>query len=377
MDLKQGVIIVGLVAVAGALIGANTAFDPDSVETISEKWDRSTHSDFASESFTHWDEDDPPVVPASCTKCHSTYGYLDYLGEDGSDASVVDSAAKTGSVVFCSACHNDNAHALTEVVFPSGATVAELGSEARCMVCHQGRQSTDQVTESLAGLPEDTVDENLGFINVHYAIAAATQAGGDARSGFQYPGWEYVGRYEHVPNVETCVECHDPHSQAVEPDACSPCHVSVSDYVDIRSIRKDPVDYDGDGDTDEGIRLEIIALEAGLYAAMQSYADTVIGTAIIYTHTFPYFFIDTNANGTVDSDEVNFGNQYPSWTPRLVKAAYNYHFAQEDPGKYAHNAKYVMQLLYDSIEDLAQEGSGAVGQFVRPASAGADGGASR
>ncbi len=40
------------------------------------------------------------------------------------------------------------------------------------------------------------------------------------------------------------------------------------------------------------------------------------------------------------------------WTPRMLKAAYNYQVSVKDPGAFAHGNKYIVQLLYDSIEDL-------------------------
>jgi hypothetical protein len=45
--------------------------------------------------------------------------------------------------------------------------------------------------------------------------------------------------------------------------------------------------------------------------------------------------------------------RYASWTPRLLKAAYNYQLVTKDPGAYAHNPVYAMQLLYDSLESLS------------------------
>jgi len=77
------------------------------------------------------------------------------------------------------------------------------------------------------------------------------------------------------------------------------------------------------------------------------------GKAIVYdSHAYPYFFTDVNANGKADPDEAIRTNSYKTWTPRLAKAAYNYQFVAKDPGGYAHNGRYVIQLLYDSIEDL-------------------------
>ena len=57
-------------------------------------------------------------------------------------------------------------------------------------------------------------------------------------------------------------------------------------------------------------------------------------------------------------DEANYGNQYRAWDPALLKASFNYQFWQKEPGAWAHNTHYVLQLLYDSIEDLGGDLSG-------------------
>ena len=100
-----------------------------------------------------------------------------------------------------------------------------------------------------------------------------------------------------------------------------------------------------------------------LYVAMQAYATESVGTGVVYdSHSHPYFFIDTNGNGEVDADEVNSGNRYNTWTPRLLRAAYNYQYVQKDPGAFTHNAPYILQVLYDSIEDIG----GDVSAMMRP-----------
>ena len=120
-----------------------------------ELWQESGHADATSESFIHWDEDG--AVPTSCAKCHSSSGYIDYL-QDGT----VNNAVPPGEVITCNACHNQLTQDLTSVVFEStgdtGAvppiakvTITGLGKEARCLVCHQGRQSTDSVNAYIRG----------------------------------------------------------------------------------------------------------------------------------------------------------------------------------------------------------------------------------
>ena len=92
---------------------------------------------------------------------------------------------------------------------------------------------------------------------------------------------------------------------------------------------------------------------------MNAYAADTVEAGIVYNGSaYPYFFIDSNANGQADEDEVNSDNRFTAWTPRLLRAAYNYQYASKDPGQFAHNGKYILQVLYDSIEDLGGDVSG-------------------
>ncbi len=50
-------------------------------------------------------------------------------------------------------------------------------------------------------------------------------------------------------------------------DSCLP----ATGREDVKDIRKSDVDYDGDGDVEEGIYGEIATLKEALYAALQSY----------------------------------------------------------------------------------------------------------
>ncbi len=322
-------------------------------------WAGSGHADASAEAFTHWDEDDPPEVPTSCAKCHSTDGYRDFLGVDGTEAGAVDKNAPIGTVVACIACHNEATATKDSVVFPSGVEIAGLGPESRCMECHQGRASAGTVDGKIEelGLADDldAPSEELGFTNIHYYAAAATQAGGAAMGGYQYEGKTYDAKFTHVAGYDTCNGCHDPHTLELRIEECSTCHTGVASADDLKDVRMygSAVDYDGDGNTDEGVYYEIEGLRELLYEAIQAYAEDVSGTPVVYdSHAYPYFFIDTDGDGEASEEEANYGNQYNAWTGRLTKAAYNYQVSVKDPGAYAHGGKYIIQLLYDSIEDL-------------------------
>lgn len=330
-------------------------------------WAASPHADRTADAFSHWNDDG--AVPVNCATCHSTPGFRDFVGADGSPAGVVDQPAPVGTAVACVACHNPATLNLKSVTFPSGVMVADLGREARCMTCHQGRESSDSVTEALAGFDDDTVSDKLRFINVHYAAAGATLMGSVARGAYQYPDKSYVGQAIHFEPYSTCIACHDMHTTEVRVDECVACHRDVTGAASLRQIRngRDKKDYDGDGDVTEGIAAEVSGLQGQLYAAIQSYARTVADTPIIYdAHSYPYFFVDSNGNGTADADEATYSNSYKAWTPRLVRAAYNFQFVEKDTGGYSHNAAYVLQVMYDSIEDLASKTDLATGAIQRP-----------
>jgi len=372
-SLLIGLILVGAALVLVACGGAATPTEeaapaepteapaPELVVPYEEAWASSPHADASAEAFRHWDEEDPQAVPVECAKCHSETGYVDFLGADGSAAGVVDKPAPIGTVVSCVACHNDVTLTKTSVVFPSGAEVTGIGDESRCMECHQGRASTVQVNEAIAAsgvADEDTVMPEAGFINIHYFPAGATLYGTIAQGGYQYDGKSYDANLRHAGGLNTCQSCHDTHTLEVKVESCTTCHEGAATAEDLKNIRMSGslADYDGDGDVEEGVYYEMDGLRTMLLAAIQAYGTEVADSAIAYTpDTYPYFFIDTNANGAVDGEEGAFPNAYKAWTPRLQKAAYNYQMSVKDPGAFAHGGKYIMQLLYDSIESLNEK----------------------
>jgi hypothetical protein len=334
-----------------------------------EAWAASGHSDETAEAFRHWDEEDPQEVPTSCAKCHTPTGYIDYLGGDGSEAGVVDANQPVSMEgITCTACHNEAAVSHTSVVFPSGVEITGLGGEARCMECHQGRASKTQIDEALtkfnvtedldtvpAAITEGDKESKLGFVNIHYFAAAATLYGGRVHGGYEYDGKLYDSKNDHVEGFNTCIGCHDQHSLEVKVDQCANCHEGVTSVEDLRNVRMiaSSKDYDGDGDTEEGIASEIAGLQEALYAGIQAYASEVGGTAIVYdAAAYPYFLADADGDGAGDKNENGGNVGYPAWTGRLLKAAYNYQLSVKDPGAFAHGNKYIIQLLFDSIEDL-------------------------
>jgi hypothetical protein len=109
---------------------------------------------------------------------------------------------------------------------------------------------------------------------------------------------------------------------------------------------------------------EIETLAQALYAQIQTYAKGKAGTGLVYdTNAYPYFYADKDGDGQPDKNDKGAPVAYNgTWTPRLLRAAFNYQYSQKDPGLYVHNPKYVIQFLIDSIADLG----GNVSAYTRP-----------
>jgi hypothetical protein len=323
------------------------------------------HFAASEEPFRHWDGEEAGMVPATCAKCHTASGLPTFLTEaaasrDGATGVNVQTHASSG--LNCATCHNDlttfTRREVAQVKFPSGAVLDTGNPDSNiCTLCHQGRESTVSVNATIAGsgAKDDEVSDQLSFRNPHYFAAGATLYGTEAKGAYEYEGQAYNGRLVHMPNVNTCVNCHNAHGLTVNVEACSACHTNVKSAEDLEAIRMTEGDFDGDGDATEGIAGEVATVEEALYAAIQAYAADKAGAAIVYdAAAYPYFFTDTNANGAVDEGE----EAYATWTPRLLRAAYNYQWVQKDPGAFAHNPMYILEVLYDSLKDVGGDVTG-------------------
>lgn len=236
------------------------------------------------------------------------------------------------------------------------------------MTCHQGRASKSavdkQITDFNATDPDAVVapktntdgsTTTFGFRNIHYFAAAATMYGDQVKGGYQYDGKAYDAKFAHTEGIDTCIDCHNQHTLQLRVEKCQICHgdngKSVETLVNIREPSSTK-DYDGDGDVTEGIAKEIAGLQEILYGSLQAYAKEVAGSGIVYDPaTYPYFLADADSDGKADEKE-GAAVGYANWTPRSLKAAYNYQVSIKDPGAFAHGGKYIIELLYDSIEDV-------------------------
>jgi basic membrane lipoprotein Med (substrate-binding protein (PBP1-ABC) superfamily)/predicted Zn-dependent protease len=338
-----------------------TAFDP--IQTNTLLWEGSPHANREAEAFIHWNQESPPEVNIACVKCHTQTGFLDYIGADGSSIEIVDATVPVGEVLECPTCHPNTTgyelHGIEKVLFLNDARLSfgPDDSNNTCIVCHQGRGSKKLLDEHIGNLTPDNRDNALSFMNNHHGMAGATLFGTEAQGAYEYDGQLYLGRYEHADSFKVCTDCHDPHSTQLNLAACATCHEgpfdSPEDLHQVRYVTDQMVDYDGDGDTQEGIYSEINTLSQLLLDAIQSYSQQQISKSIGYRgDVYPYFFLDTNNNGIIQDEEAVSENRLAPWTPRLLRAVYNYLWSVNDSGAYTHNPRYMIQILYDALKDL-------------------------
>jgi hypothetical protein len=314
------------------------------------------HFDGTSQSWRYWDG--AGAVPASCSTCHSATGLAFFLQHG------VQIAHEPSQGMACLTCHTDEVEfgliELENVTFPSGEVLSfGTSGDNMCAVCHQGRASGDTVNQRIGATGDDVINDRLGFVNIHYFSSAATRFGSEARGGYQYADKDYVGFFEHDMDVMTCTQCHDAHSGRIDiVNTCSDCHTGVA--TDRRHPRpalvrrrlrrhRQPVDrhllrhQEPAGDAVRG--------DPGLRPRRDRHADRLLRRAPVLLHRRRRRRRDQTRRGRAP-------NLYNQFTPRLLRAAYNYQYAKKDTGSYAHNGQYIIQLLHDSLEDLGVDVSG-------------------
>jgi hypothetical protein len=344
-----------------AVIGrGNLTIDGSEIGTASktQQWQLSAHAAADTEPFRHWDSEEDIEeggVPGSCSKCHTTPGFVEFAMGDPTTAHL------PTTTVDCWSCHNnfnlyanaDTRHddlgtnpAVEPVEFPSGLTATFDNSSNICMSCHQGRASTDTVDAATPNTVEQspTDYDSYDFINIHYYAAGATLFGTQVRGGYEYDGPSYAGQNTfpvHGSALSDCLQCHMNADTADEPAKhtflpkvadCSPCHGDPpASFPELGG--KPSQDYD-----------DIQTLLGELLDAIQAYGLTELPqpSGVYYEgSSYPYFFRE--------GELPIFPNRYRDFDFDMLTAAYNYNVGAKDPAGYVHNGDYIKQLLYDSI----------------------------
>ena len=69
------------------------------------------------------------------------------------------------------------------------------------------------------------------------------------------------------------------------------------------------------------------------------------------------FYKDLDHDGALSVTELTSSNAN-KWDSKGYRATFNYRYWVNEPGAWAHNPKYILQVLYDSIVDLGGDVTG-------------------
>jgi hypothetical protein len=348
-----------------------------------------------------------------CARCHIGDGLRDYIGADTTQDdhelgyTATAGYAKAGALqttfvslnnkTNCNMCHNaktalgdgTTTGTLSTIRFPSatlntaGITVTVDTVTAICGQCHTTVRDDDRnvqggIAAKLNGVTD--VDAQLPSSNKpsrpHYLGAATTMLGGETQVYVQYGG-TYTKRNDHG-GLAACTACHNAHTGELPPDSaaapaainpwevgakCGTCHFDELDGSPVRTMAQieDQRQFGFEGDidqngTEQGLKLEIEGLKAKLLAALKAYGTNVGGgdLCIVVSNTAP-FLADTVKAQVNTTDACGAGanaTDYTKFTARSLKASFNYMAIQNDPGAWAHNPRYVIEIIYDAIADL-------------------------
>jgi hypothetical protein len=353
-----------------------------------------------------------------CGRCHNSDNFRDFTGADGSSSEAQSAASvayisgqtqfldglstvagpakdpnRTPGQMHCNTCHNSTTDAhfgswADKKVFVRNVTLTLDGVTALCAQCHDGARPQYNAAQLdwVLGLPSNAAvgaDQQLvasnATVRAHYLPAAATMYGKEVGNWSQYSGMNYTGRNPHGGKAQ-CTFCHDAHDGTLPADGtgalqvggkCGVCHFEGTARITTMAKLEEVRQYGFEGDIDgngaaESLQVEIAGLQATLYTAIQTYADKVVGTKIC--NIIP-------AAGTTNPDNKLYVwdgstpcattmTAYNKYTPRLLKAAYNFLMSQNDFGSWAHNPRYAIEVLFDTITDLnaglVAKGFGAV-----------------
>ncbi|WP_243372546.1 hypothetical protein [Geotalea sp. SG265] len=315
-------------------------------------------------------------VTATCITCHDPH-------QNGTFAN----GAQTTNNVNVPVAMTNYSTAAVKIfgnVFLDNQPVPQNNANATiCIFCHQGRESgfTLYRTKLAPGKPV----AGLPFLNPHYLGTAAMLWGAN---GYEYAGKSYSFNTAH--QAANCTTCHmaNPtpdnlaggHTWERNVATCNvaSCHggfgpipaVAGTVTPDLSTYRAtfDTNNYSGDANgATQGIADAIRSLQQRLIGLLAAQATPIFYNDLKY----PYFFADSAST-----------NSFTAWTPATYKAAFNLSFVVKglpsgatsqanvpNGSAAAHDYKYCIQLLQDSITDLS--GAPIPGAFrpadVRPA----------
>ena len=333
------------------------------------QWKASAHGDFAGEGWKHYDW--KQSNRASCQRCHTTTGLINYLTSPTTYAPANNVFSWTSNVttdnssemLYCYGCHTNYYGGLRD---PGAITASYTGVSPEpvfpdvegsniCMACHTGRENGDSIKVSTARF------DNASFINSHYLTAGATLF---TTSGYEYGTLSYANAssFKHdkiglttAPGTGSngpCVGCHmtsptDANDQTQGKHRFLPVTETAGVITAITSANC----------ASSGCHTGASALTASGLETEKEYALNALAAldnqlrvrGFYFVNSHPYFF--TVPTGGSANAVKNWGADNTIGKQNMG-AAFNYNLLAHDPGFFTHNPLYVKRLIYDSIDWL-------------------------
>ncbi len=289
---------------------------------------------------------------SGCQVCHTNEGFIQQV--KGVKIESADYVANP-SAIGCFTCHDPHTTGDFALRVSAPGTLSsgesyDFGEGNLCASCHQARRAANDYVK--ANPADATVSSHYG---AHHGPQADILAGANA---YEYPGKSYSSTMHTAVIKDGCVQCHmalpesrysmtpaigghsfniasEVHeSPKVNTSGCIKCHtdikqVSGQEMFDITA----KADYDNDG-TIEPVQSEVQGL--------LDYFVNKSGSGLLQQLSPPMYKADgswNTARNTARSTEE-------------MAALYNYKMILEDRSLGVHNAKYTIQILYDTIEAL-------------------------
>ncbi|MGQ9630542.1 MAG: hypothetical protein ACUVXI_09545 [bacterium] len=288
---------------------------------------------------------------AGCQRCHTNEGFIEYVSTGKVDPEAyVEYPSQPG----CFTCHSphetgDLSLRTTAAVTLANGKTFDRGEGNLCANCHQARVNA---TEAVKAMPADKISPYWG---AHHGPQADMIAGTNA---YEFPGKSYSSSAHSMVVEDGCVDCHmslpkgryglspdvGGHSfnikgevhevETLNASGCIACHKDIKQVAgkDIFDKMAD-ADYDNDG-TVEPLQAEVGGL-------LEKFVNDK-GTGYLQKLTPPMYKADGSWNVAKTGER----------SKEEVAALYNYKFVLEDRSKGVHNAKYAIQILYDSLKAL-------------------------
>ncbi len=272
---------------------------------------------------------------SSCVRCHSAYGFVDYV-----DGKLASESRTDYEAITCGACHDphgdaNNPHILRKVnavtLSDNITTVTNGGMGQLCMNCHMARVEANSYADGTS--TNSNISSHFG---PHHGPQSDMLQGANA-----YTYGKEIPSSAHSKAVsDTCVACHLQEVSASSPEfslvgghtfrnhfndgtnsfsltgLCNNCHGDIDDFDLLRA------DYNGDGVV-EGVQTEVKKLLDEVAMLLPPVGSTDIASV-------------------------------PN-TRAQIRARFNYQFVLEDGSFGVHNTAYAVGLLKASIADLTDD----------------------